>query len=548
MPLYRNLLIAEILIVVALNAAWVAACPYVLRHDDALHAMLSTYVFAPSQLGRPPSPHPYLIYVLASLLEKCIGSYQWAFFCIQAASCSLLTWAVYKCGRTLFTPTTGFIAATLTIISCQSLAAMRTFYLDYPLAALLMCQYLVYLQSHHWQRRGAILAFCTLTPLLALTKYTFVIMVLPMYCGIFLQLLLMRTKPTCTSSSPSNLKCSIKFALTMIGVLAAIGIVHLLANSPRLGEYASSNYLNPFHLIPSLSANSFLISTWLRGYLVELKVAVLGPILFWLYLPGCLLAWLWPARRRQLLPVLLTTLIASLFLAIFTHNVMRYQAPLFGFRCLLAAYWLEYLKGYKWIPVVIAAGLGLVTQAGWLTPLPIDQVSPNIMQHELKTHALTTGHAYSLQRTDHPHGRMRLTLNRINHLGTLFNWRSAWSPSPFFTIVPEVADWPQFVQDINALVPDQTVVALQLASDHRSGEQFEISESIEMEHMLNGMLAIGPTKARVHFNSDYNQIARAKYVLDLRLNPGPKCPPPTANSHQLYYWETPLVQATLWRK
>ncbi len=584
-------LAAVLLIFLVLNGLWEAAGHNVLRHDALLHAQRSLDCFSPVSISVPTPPHPRSIHLLAWTLLKIFGYCPWPFFIVEALFLVLTVCAVYSCGRELMTERAGFWAACFLVFSTQCLMWLRSFYLDYPLAAVFMWQLYFYLRSRKMNRRVFAMAFAAMFPIGGFIKYPYFIYGVFLTIGVIVD---MRDKlrgqwkklGTIAFVAAVCFAAASCFFNIVYGTLAGLAAIFLMAASAENGRrfqiglslaalrliryiscaiivflsiylllmppfdyagYASMNIARPHREIShSLLQYMELLSMWLEGWLIELKACVLQPDLFWCYIVGLMMIVFDRRERKRLAVVIVPMLLASLFFAAVTYNVPRYHAPILGLRCLVAAFALSKIGAAAWAVWFFSLSVGLSAHGGWLTGLPVDKVTPYLIHYELKANKL------SIERIYYPESycsvatsekkffdeKGNLLLNKANKLGNLFNSRSGWSDCLYFTVVPYADNWNEAARNLGTIIPNKSQVHI-ITDAWNLDKYYNGTDTVETERFFYTIVR-GTTGRTMDFRiNNANKATFTLYLLQ-KDSPLPKGEP-------LYKFESGVVKIALYK-
>ncbi len=585
-------LAAVLLVFLALNGLWEAAGHNVLRHDALLHAQRSLDCFHPVDISVPTPPHPHSVHLLAWVLLKIFGYCPWPFFIVEAFFLVLAACAVYSCGRELMTERAGFWAACFLVFSTQCLMWLRSFYLDYPLAAVFMWQLYFYLRSRKMERRFFAVAFAAMFPIGGFIKYPYFIYGAFLTIGVIID---MRDKlrgqwkrlGTIAFVAAVCFAAASWFFNIVYGALAGLAAIFIIAASSgdgirsfqiglslpalRLVRYIScaiivflSIYLllmPPFDYAGYASMNiarphreishTFLqymgfLSMWLEGWLIELKACVLQPDLFWCYIVGLLMIVFNRRERKRLAVAVVPMLLASVFFAAVTYNVPRYHAPILGLRCLVAAFALSKIGTAAWAVWLFSLSVGLSAHGGWLTSLPIDKVTPYLIHYELKANKLSFERIYypeayrSVSTSDKKFfdEKGNLLLNKANKLGNLFNSRSGWSDYLYFTVVPYTDNWNEAAENLGAIIPNKSRVHI-ISDAWNLDKYYNGTDTVETERFFYTIVR-GVTGRTIDFR--VNEAKKAAFTMYLLQKDSP-----WPGGEPLYKFESGVVKIALYK-
>ena len=585
-------LTAVLLIFLALNGLWEAAGHNVLRHDALLHAQRSLDCFYPVAASVPTPPHPRSVHLLAWVLLKIFGYTPWPFFIAEAFFLVLTACAVYCCGRELMSEREGFWAACFLVFSTQCLMWLRSFYLDYPLAACFMWQLYFYLRSRRMSWRNYAMAFAAMFPIGGFIKYPYFIygfflvigvlfdmrkelrgewkslwLIAGTGAGIFMVIslvlniiygalaglaavwLITSDRKKCGKSFSVALKqTAFRLAHYISAAMTFFLVIYLIFMPPfDYAGYARMNIARPHHeLAYTFTQYLELLSFWLQGWLIELKACVLQPDLFWCYIVGLLMIAFSRRDRRRLAVVVIPMILASIFFAAATYNVPRYHAPILGLRCLVMAFALSKIGIAAWAVWLFSLSVGLSCHGGWLTSLPLDRVTPYLIHYELKANKLSFERIYlpEAYRSVSAYEKIffdkngHLLLNKANRLGNIFNSRSGWSDDLYFTVEPYADNWNEAAKNLGEIIPNESQVHI-VSDAWNLDKYYNGTDTVETERFFYTIVR-GVTGRTIDFR--VNNAYKATYTLYL-LQKDTQWP----KGEPLYKFESGIVKIALYK-
>jgi len=481
---YRTLL-GLLVLTLLLNGLWVIEGRSDPRSEGVYHLLNALRPLVgdwpdPGQSGYPP-----LIYLVTYPFLLLFGPHEATFFLVQALFLTILVLATERCGTLLWNREVGFLSALVLLSSAQATVAVRSFHLDYPQAALWMLQFVCYLESDGFRRRWPSWGFGILTAAGMLVKWSY-----PLFAAPFLAWVLAR-QTVAVARDPGGLDRLRRVYLPVLMLLNALalagarlagllpdhgalsralellvagagllGLLHRpIQGAERLVRFltvtgagvAAGSLVYARYLPASWATNYRGSLSWNQptlgdgpafspvlaalGFLIKLKEERLLPILFALLVVGVVLTLVLPqARRRNAEILFLVVLPGALAWHITSSGTPRYYAPLLGFECILACFWLPRLGAVRWLPVGLLVVAGLCLNGGWLTGFPLPQ-GDSVVVGEMGAVRDVTARSTRIRPS-------QLELQSPGaRLASLASPRSAWSTSLLFTIPPCRLNW-----------------------------------------------------------------------------------------------------------
>ncbi len=490
-------LLGLLVLTLLLNGLWVIEGRSDPRSEDVYHLLNALMPLVgdwpdPGQTGYPP-----LVYLVTYPFLLIFGTHEVTFFLVQAFFLTILVLATERCGTLLWNREVGFLSALVLLSSAQATVAVRSFHLDYPQAALWMLQFVFYLESDGFRRWWPSWGFGILTAAGMLVKWSY-----PLFAAPFLAWVLVR-QTLAAARGPGGLDrlrrvclpvLMLLNALALAGsrlsgmladhgplswilelVIAGTGLFSLLHRPIRGAErlvrfltvtgagVAAGSLVYARYLPASWGTNCRGSLSWNQPttgdgpvfspvlaaleFLVKLKEERLLPILFALLMVGVVLTLVLPqARRRNAEILFLVVLPGVLAWQMTTPGAPRYYAPLLGFECILACFWLPRLGAIRWLPVGLVVVTGLCLNGGWLTGLPLPQAD-----------SVVVGEMGAVRDVTARSTPTRLSELEVQSVGgrllSLASPRSAWSTSLLFTLPPCRVDWSFALEEILDRMP-----------------------------------------------------------------------------------------------
>lgn len=509
---YEYALLVLFAAIIGLNAYWLSCSRFSLRNDSAIHA----YIVA--EMGNPwveQYPYPRLVHYLTFALTSWLGNNQWPYFIVQSLFSGIFVAATFLLGSRIFNKSTGFLAALFLVCSSSTMVSLRTFFMDYPLAAVFSVQLLLYAYSQRLTRLWPSLAFYALILIAPSIRAHYFIYSVPLFAGILWDI-------AANSEAQARAKNWRSFGLHLALMLVActlaclmycllwdVGSLQTKMREINFGgitggqvmsrgasgawvaksEFAGSGYLAALAICKPGLATLKVCSRFFAAYLVELQARQLLPLLFWAYAIGACWAMAIPKYRRCLSVYWWPLIASSAILVLLTTNNFRYYAPLLGIQCIIAAFWLAKVRAVRVSAALVFGVWGLVLSGGWISQV-IPLASSGYLQNELvNTNIL--GNFYDVSFVLHRRHRVRVQFGSAGMPRNLLGFKTVWSDSCLFSVDTYKVDWVKLAKDMASQVDGKATIGVTVRRDPNSRGQngssagLDLTNDYEMATMLN---------------------------------------------------------------
>lgn len=344
--------------------------------DMARHLVRSLYFYRQLQAGFsletlsklyffrfPQFFHPPLVYFAAQPLYWLLGANPQAAKLTMIPFLWLLMGGAFLLGKEIKGEKTGLLAAFLSVSCPAVLFYFDYFYLDIPLAALVVFDYYLLLKSRAFQDLRFSLACGLVGGLGMLVKWNFAFYLLPAY-GLALFNLLKSRRWGDFKNFAAAMAGLMILALPWYWARLGSGLeAYRTFLLPSLGQDLSGDKLEHWRLV--LGGKAFILH-FPYYFLYLLKFHFLPPV-FILSLLGTFFAFRASRTRDLALSVWLSFIVISLL----PPYQDRYLLPLLpGLAVLASFFWAEAKSPRIWLLALPLLFFGLVQTVGWVKPLP----------------------------------------------------------------------------------------------------------------------------------------------------------------------------------
>ncbi len=426
------LLILEVSVFLLLNALWERESYFFLYHEAINHAIsvccMTSSPAEPFKIN--VSNYPLLIPYFSHLLLYIVPSVKWCLFLTQSFFVVINVFATYFLSVKLTKINSiSFWAASALLWLPASVASSRTYTLDYPLAAELTLWCLCYECSKNKRLMILpIICFCALFFIMLLTKYSFIIYVIPCAMAMLYDL-------------RGNRRRIVTF-ITGMAFLCVLGylLFHHLTSNNNLNAYIDNIWFTNCNFNIPLAKIFPIVSLFLRGVIIEYKMRILSVIVFWFFSLGFIIIILSPKLRKKYV-LLITPCLISMPIILFSSNDCRYHYPFLSFSCIIAGVFMQNKRLLRIISLFLILFHGLFLSGGWMFDCPsLTAKTLRICSNlELNVNKGLQVAIFDI-RINNELKKNIIEFRNGNSLDYLFNFSSSYSDNLFYTFKPYELD------------------------------------------------------------------------------------------------------------